>query len=105
MINLSIKRAHREGTSIIVEGVNVIPGLNEYPEATDKIVLYVEDEKKHFEMIHGPTHKNRMVSRENFLNVRSIQSQFIRRAQDYGWNLFDVTKIEKASELILKTNI
>jgi|APSaa5957512535_1039671.scaffolds.fasta_scaffold03476_5 2-phosphoglycerate kinase len=100
MINLSIKRAFNEGTSIIVEGVNIIPGLNEYNESTDKVVLYVEDEEVHFQMIHGPTHKNRLVSKQNFLNVRSIQSEFIKRAQDYGWNLFDITKVNNVSELI-----
>jgi len=102
MINLSIKRAFNEGTSIIIEGVNIIPGLNEYDEVTDKIILYVEDEKDHFQMIHGLTHKNRSVSRQNFLNVRKIQSEFVEKARDYGWNLFDITKVNDVSELISK---
>jgi len=100
MINMSIKRAFNEGTSIILEGVNIIPGLNEYEETSDKLVLYVEDEETHLKMIHGPTHKNRSVSKQNFLNVRSIQQEFIKRAQDYGWSLFDITKINNISELI-----
>jgi len=100
MINLSIKRAFREGTSIIVEGVNIIPGLNEYKESTDKIILYVEDEKVHFDMVHGSTHNNRSLSMQDFLNVRKIQSEFIKRAQDYGWNLFDITIVKDIKSLI-----
>jgi 2-phosphoglycerate kinase len=100
MINLAIKRASNEGTSIIIEGVNVIPGLSEYYESTNKIILYIEDEKVHFEMIHGSTHKNRLISVKNFQNIRKIQSDFIKRAQDYGWNLFDITKVNNVSELI-----
>jgi 2-phosphoglycerate kinase len=100
MINLSIKRAFNEGTSIIVEGVNIIPGLSEYKEVTDKIILYVEDEETHFEMIHGSTHENRSVSMQNFLNVRKIQSEFINRARDYEWNIFDITVVKNINSLV-----
>jgi len=102
MINLAVKRAAAEGTSIIIEGVNIIPGLNEYKETTDQIILYVDDEKIHYEMMHGPTHKNRVISKDNFKNVRIIQSEFIKRAKDYEWNLFDVSNIENIEDLIKK---
>ena len=66
MIKLAVKRAYEEGTSIIIEGVNIIPGLNEYKETTNKYILFIEDEDLHYKMIHGETHKKRSVSKENF---------------------------------------
>lgn len=100
MINLAVKRASSEGTSIIIEGVNIIPGLNEYKESTNQIILYVEDEAVHYRMIHGPTHKKRRISKENFKSVRLIQSEFIKRAQDFEWSLFDISKIENLEDLL-----
>ena len=46
MMQLAINRAYREGTGLIVEGVNVIPGLTlmHYQEI-QPFVLYVEDEE------------------------------------------------------------
>jgi len=102
MINLAVKRAALEGTSIIIEGVNIIPGLSEYKEATDQIILYVENEETHFKMIHGPTHKNRLVSKENFKSIRIIQAEFIKRAKDYEWNLFDISNVKNIEDLIQK---
>ena len=102
MINLAVKRAASEGTSIIIEGVNIIPGLNEYKESTDQIILYVEDEETHYRMIHGPTHKKRIVTQDNFKKIRIIQSEFIKRAQEYEWNLFDISNIKNIEDLIKK---
>ena len=102
MINLAVKRASSEGTSIVIEGVNIIPGLNEYKESTDHIILCVQDEEIHYRMIHGLTHKNRLISKDNFKNIRAIQSEFIKRAQDDEWNVFDISNIENIEDLIKK---
>jgi len=102
MIKLAVERAEKEGTSIIIEGVNIIPGLNEYAQTTHKIILYVGDEERHYKMIHGDTHKYRSVSKNNFLNVREIQSEFIQRAGDKGWSLIDITNLHNIDGLIKK---
>ena len=65
-------------------------------------ILYVEDEETHYRMIHGPTHQNRMVSQDNFKSIRTIQSEFIKRAKDYEWELFDISNIKNIEDLIKK---
>ena len=50
-----LERAENEGTSIVIEGVNILPSLIIFNK---KYILYVECEKKHWEMINGETHKN-----------------------------------------------
>ncbi len=102
MMQLAIDRAYREGTGLIVEGVNVIPGLTlmQYKEI-QRVVLYVEDEAKHFEMINGDTHANRHVSQQQLKLVRDIQHVLIKRANDYNWPLVDVT--EEGGEHELRT--
>lgn len=101
MIKLAVVRAFNEGTSIIIEGVNIIPGLNEYKEITSKVVLIIENEELHYNMIHGETHRNRFVSKENFKNVRLIQKEFINRAKDYGWNIFDISSGKNLEEILI----
>ena len=93
MMQLAINRAYREGTGLIVEGVNVIPGLTlmHYQEI-QSIVLYVEDEAKHFDMINGDTHANRHVSKQQLKLVRDIQHVLIQRAAEFNWPAIDVTK-------------
>ena len=93
MIELAIMRAFREGTGLIIEGVNIIPGLTKIlnTEVT-YIVLYVKDKEKHFKMINGDTHGKRVVSQEQFKLVRSIQNELIQRASQYNWPILDVTQ-------------
>ena len=87
---------------LIIEGVNVIPGLTlmQYKEI-QPVVLYVEDEAKHFEMINGDTHSNRHVSQQQLKLVRDIQRVLIKRAADYNWPAIDVT--EEGGEHELRT--
>ena len=93
MIKHAINRANREGTSMIIEGVNLIPGLMEFANVDKKILLIVKNEKKHFEMIqNNNTHKLREISKKYLKNIRSIQQSLILRAKKFNWQIIDVTK-------------
>lgn len=100
MMQLAIDRAYREGTGLIIEGVNVIPGLTKvaYKEIRP-VVLYVRDQAKHYEMINGHTHANRSVSKKQFELARSIQSSLIDRATKYKWPIIDLTQEGGENEL------
>ena len=89
-IEACIKRAHDEGTSIVIEGVNIIPGLINDQLATLFVVLTVEDYDRHFEMIHGNTHFQRKISKEDFDRVRAIQEDFKRVAMQNQLEIIDV---------------
>tara|TARA_B100000963_G_scaffold289850_1_gene259478 strand:+ start:10173 stop:10688 length:516 start_codon:yes stop_codon:yes gene_type:complete len=91
MIHLAIKRANREGTSIIIEGVNLIPGLTEFKEVSKKYMMVIKNEKKHLNRIlKNKTHLNRKVSNTDFKKIRKIQEILILRATKYNWNIIEV---------------
>ncbi|MDC1209125.1 hypothetical protein N8005_07280 [Litorivicinus sp.] len=93
MIFRAMRRAWSEGTGLIVEGVNVIPGLTEISDVPAvRYFLHVESEDAHFKMINGETHKHRAVSLEQFYRVRAMQEDFIVRANDNGWKILDVSE-------------
>ncbi|MDA9651255.1 hypothetical protein N9T16_01045 [Pelagibacteraceae bacterium] len=92
-------RAKNEGTSIVIEGVNILPSLYNDFKTEKKYVLYVEDKKKHWEMINGDTHKDRTITRDQFLKVREIQESFKQDAIKFKWQLVESVK-EKISDFI-----
>lgn len=75
-IDLCIKRAYREGTSIVIEGVNIIPGLISSELVILFIILTINDPIKHRKMICGETHFKRKISESDFNNIRKIQEKF-----------------------------
>ena len=94
MFENAINRANREGTSIIIEGVNIIPGLSEFKNIDKKILLVVRDEKKHFNLINNnKTHKLRKVNNNYFKNIRLIQEELILLAKKYNWKILDRSNV------------
>jgi 2-phosphoglycerate kinase len=86
-----LERAEREGTSIVIEGVNILPSLyKDYP-TDNKFVLYVEDEAKHWQMINGSSHQNRIITEQQFAKVRQIQNLFKKDAIKHNWKLVEST--------------
>jgi len=95
MFQNAINRANKEGTSLIIEGVNMIPGLMEFKDIDTKILLVVKDEQKHFKMLKkNNTHKLRNVDNKYFKNIRAIQDQLILRAKKYNWKIVDRSLIK-----------
>ena len=62
--------------------------------------MYVECEKT-LEMINGETHKNRVITKDQFAKVREIQEALKKDAVDYGWKLVESVK-EQLSNYINK---
>ena len=90
MINYSINRANREGTSIIIEGTSMIPGLMEFSFVDKKILLVVKNENQHFRMIKkNNTHKLRNIDDKYFKNIRAIQNKLILLAKKHNWKIVE----------------
>lgn len=89
-IEACIKRAHDEGTSLVIEGVNVIPGLIDAELVTLFVVLTVENYNEHFKMIQGRAHLQRKIGVEDFEKVRLIQEEFKRAAEEKGYPILDL---------------
>ena len=84
-------RAYEEGTDLIIEGVNVIPGILDWEGIALRILLVVRDEAEHFKMINGETHRLRFIDRQQFEVVRKIQDELTERAHHFGWQVLDPT--------------
>jgi 2-phosphoglycerate kinase len=92
MVQFVIDRANREGQSIIIEGVGLVPGLMEFKNIDKKILLIVEDEKKHWNMVNkNTTHRLRKVPYKYFKNIRSIQKELLKRAKKNNWKIIKIS--------------
>lgn len=94
-----LERAKNEGTSIVIEGVNILPSLYNDFQTEMKYILYVENEKEHWEMINGDTHKDRTITRDQFEKVRAIQESYKQDAIKFKWQLVESRK-EQISDFI-----
>lgn len=99
-IERCMKRAFDEGTPLLIEGVNVIPGLLDTKYASLSVVLTVEDYDRHFEMIISKTHFKRKISKVDFQKVRWIQDDFKKAAHTHAWPVIDVGANDNVTEII-----
>ena len=88
-MNRCIKRAYDEGTSLVIEGVNVIPGLIDTTHVSLAVVLRTNDYNMHMEMISGKTHFKRKISESDFSKVREIQDSFCKKAIENDWPIVE----------------
>lgn len=99
-IELCINRAYNEGTSLLIEGVNVIPGLITTKNVSLKCIFTVENYAQHYKMITGKTHFKRQVSEEEFTRVREIQENFKALATRNNWLIFDISEEDNLNKKI-----
>jgi len=99
-MRLCMKRACEEGTSLLIEGVHVIPGLFDTDYFTLGAVLTVESYKQHFQMIQGKTHSKRRISEDDFHKIRGIQEDFKVAARASGWPLIDVGSSSSIADIV-----
>jgi 2-phosphoglycerate kinase len=90
-MELCIDRAFREGTSLLIEGVNVIPGLINTKHVTLSVIFTVNNFDQHYEMITGKSHFKRKISKSQFTKVREIQDCFEEKAKSNKWPIIDLS--------------
>ncbi len=83
-ISACIDRAYDEGTSLIIEGAHIIPGLIQDKRISLTVLLYNPYLDLHFKMINGPTHFKRVISDDNFAISRKIQDWLLGKAEKYN---------------------
>lgn len=100
-IDACIKRANREGTSLIIEGTHLIPELyHAHPLVTHYLILTAPEADEHRGRILGPSHQNRVISEEDIANIRFVDAYFRAEATKYHLpqvvyrdNLDEITKL------------
>ena len=72
-IEACINRANREGTSLIIEGVKLVPGIIETKHITNYFWLKMPSNiELHRKLLLGKTHINRIISQDDLLAIRKI---------------------------------
>ncbi len=84
-----IERAKREGTRLIIEGVNILPCLYSDIEVDLKVILNNAEEEKHNQMMSGKSHSKRIVNVEDFEMTKNIQRNFIKDGLKYEWKVLE----------------
>ncbi len=97
-----ISRAYNEGTSLVIEGVNIIPGLIRTDHVSLNMVLTIDDYDLHLDMVQGKTHHKRQINQEDFKNIREIQNEFKRNALANNWQIINRDFESKPIEIIRK---
>ena len=112
------ERSVREASSAVLEGAHLVPGLLPLSRAEDatvvELVLAVADEKRHrahFELRDKETEQRRSQQPyfDHFEEIRMIHDFIVRRAENEGVPVVDVSRFEEAVErtleLVLETSL
>lgn len=83
-ISACIRRARREGTSLVIEGTHLIPELYGSAEIDRYLVLAAPDAAEHVRRLRGPSHANRDITLADVDNVRRIDDYFRAETKRYG---------------------
>jgi len=93
-INACINRAHKEGTSLVIEGNHCLPWILENKNVTSAFILCVNDSRQHYEMVTGDTHKHRKMTEDEFGRIREMQEAIIFLAGKYNIPLVEFNDIK-----------
>ncbi len=103
-----IKRAEKEGTSIIIEGNHLLPELFYGVKGTVLVILKVSNSKKHIRMLKGKTHAKRVIDNCDVTNITEIQDYLIKTSERKNVHLIENESISKTTaqivEILLKMN-
>lgn len=105
-----IKRAIKEKTSVIINGVHILPSLirpEQYPEADLHMAFfYLKDEQTHKQRFYyrEDSGEIRAASRyiENFSHIRKIQDHLLKEAVQYGYKGIENLSSDATAQLIIE---
>lgn len=101
-LSACIDRAYNEGTSLIIEGIHVVPGLIQNEHVTAMIVLtlpYAYNEKR----LQGNTHAKRKLTKDDINAIEEMSFDLSGRANAEGAYNFMSFNEKEVLEIALKT--
>tara|TARA_Y100001978_G_scaffold203207_1_gene227467 strand:- start:270 stop:830 length:561 start_codon:yes stop_codon:yes gene_type:complete len=104
-INKCIDRARREGTKLVIEGVNILPQFFDELNPDIKIILKNDDPNRHINMCISESHSRRKVTSDNFENSRIIQSKLIDEAMRFNWKVIESNQVDNYLGSIINNNL
>jgi 2-phosphoglycerate kinase len=107
-IDAMIHRSVTEGTSLVIEGVHVVPGFFDVEDYRDRLVavpliLEVEDESEHLNHFAVREHGERPAERyaKNFENIRRLQRYVKSQALSHGVPIIPNHSFDQAISAVL----
>ncbi len=103
-IEFCINRAYNEGTSLIIEGVNLVPGIIDTKYVTNYFWLKMSpDINLHHKLLTGETHSKRVISHENLLAIRKLGEYIENYSTEFGVDLIEFdTQEARINKIISK---
>ncbi len=95
-IDSCIARADREGTSLVIEGNHLIPELYHEHKVAGYVVLTVSDDKVLAQRLQGSTHTRRVITEQDFQNIKKIDTYFCEEAAKYQIPVIEAHSVEDA---------
>lgn len=93
-----IERARKEGTSLIIEGNHLLPHLYYQIKVDYFFILSAPNENQHMIQFTGKTHTKRVVTEQDLMNARKIDTFLKKSAPQYNVKCIalkdaDITKL------------
>ncbi len=84
-VEACIERAHREGTSLVLEGTQLLPALyHDHPHVTNFLVLEAPAEQEHQQRLLGSSHANRHLDGVALTQITASNAYYIQQAKLYN---------------------
>ncbi|MEM4254689.1 MAG: AAA family ATPase [Candidatus Woesearchaeota archaeon] len=93
-IDSCITRAKREGTSLVIEGNHLIPELYHTHNVAGYVILTVSDDKLLAQRLQGGTHTRRVITEQDFQNIKKIDAYFREEAVKYQIPVIEAHSVE-----------
>ncbi|MEM6428009.1 MAG: AAA family ATPase [Deinococcota bacterium] len=106
-----VQRNSDEATSLVLEGIHVVPGFLQLASLEDvlmvEVVLTIDDEathRKHFEHRDIETGRKRSSQKylEHFTEIRIIDEFICQQANNHGVPVIEASNIDKATQRVLE---
>ena len=101
-IEACIDRAHREGTSLIIEGVSLVPGIINTKYVTNYFWLKMPGNiEVHKKLLLGETHMKRNIRQNDFSAIRKVGKYIEKNFNNHNVDFIEFEKQEKRTEYII----
>jgi 2-phosphoglycerate kinase len=83
-VHACIERAYREGTSLVLEGTQLLPELyHDHPHVTDFLVLAAPAGPEHQQRVLGASHTKRQLEEETMAGIAATNAYYLEQAKLY----------------------
>jgi 2-phosphoglycerate kinase len=84
-VEACIERSHREGTSLVLEGTQLLPALyHDHPHVTHFVVLEAPEGPEHQQRLLGSSHSKRQLDDDTIAKISATNGYYVEQAKLYN---------------------